>query len=59
MRTGVTGGVATKADLGEMEYRLRGEMAEIRTNLRWMKATGGVFVALLIGIFWVLLDTGG
>ena len=62
----MTGGVATKADPVDTEQRLQGEMAEIRnemaeirTDLRWMKAIGGVIVALLIGILWVLLDTGG
>lgn len=50
VRTGVTGGVATKADLAE----IRREIAELRTDLRWMKAIGGVIVALLIGMFWML-----
>jgi hypothetical protein len=56
VRTGVTGGVATKADLAETELRLRGEIAEVRTELRWMKAIGGVIIALLIGLFWAVID---
>ena len=55
VRTGVTGGVATKADLAEIKV----DLAEIRSDLRWMKAIGGVIIALLIGLLWILLDTGG
>ena len=35
VRTGVTGGVATKADLAELELRLRGEMARLESRLTW------------------------
>lgn len=45
--------------LADLQSEIRSEMAEIRTDLRWTKAIGGVIVALLIGILWVLLDTGG
>ncbi len=45
VRVGVTGGVASRADV-----------AEPRTDLRWMKATGGVIIALLIGPFWAVID---
>ena len=45
VRTGVTGGVATRADI-----------SELRTELRWMKAIGGVIIALLIGLFWAVID---
>ncbi|MCY4202359.1 MAG: hypothetical protein OXD38_07050 [Aestuariivita sp.] len=45
VRAGVTGGVATKVDI-----------AELRTELRWMKAIGGVIIALLIGLFWSAID---
>ncbi|MDE0209255.1 MAG: DUF1640 domain-containing protein [Boseongicola sp.] len=54
VRTGVTGGVATKADLaglrGELHNEiaeLRGELSAIRTDLLWMKRIGGVIIALL------------
>ena len=45
VRAGVTGGVATKVDI-----------AELKTELRWMKAIGGVIIALLIGLFWSVID---
>ena len=34
VRAGVTGGVATKADLAELRGELRGDMAELRGELR-------------------------
>ena len=55
VRTGVTGGVATKADLAETEHRLRGEitevrseLAEVRADLRWMKMIGAAILAVLV-----------
>ena len=51
VRAGVTGGVATKADLAELRVdmsELRAGVAEVRTELRWMKAAGGVIVAALV-----------
>ncbi len=45
VRAGVTGGVATKVDI-----------AELKTELRWMKAIGGVIIALLIGLYWSVID---
>ncbi len=51
VRTGVTGGVATKADLAELKADLadlRADSAEVRTELRWMKAAGGVIAAALV-----------
>ncbi len=51
VRTGVTGGVTSKADLAELRAdmaELRAGVAEVRTELRWMKATGGVIVAALV-----------
>lgn len=41
------GDQATKADLAELEQRLRRETAKIRNDLLWMKRIGGVIVALL------------
>ena len=47
VRTGVTGGVATKADLAEVRADLAEFKAEVRAALKWMKAIGGAIVALL------------
>ncbi len=58
VRSGVTGGVATRADLSETESRLRGELTDMRgdvngrlarveVDLVWIKRIGGVIVALL------------
>lgn len=47
VRTGVTGGVATKADLVELESVINSRFERIETDLGWMKAIGGVIVALL------------
>ncbi len=44
VRAGVVGGVATKADLAEVRI----DITVLRTELRWMKAIGGVIVALLV-----------
>jgi len=40
IRSGVTGGVATKADLAQLE-------TELKTELKWIKRIGGGIVALL------------
>jgi len=70
VRTGVTGGIATKTDIAELKVEiaelkveiaeLKVEIAELRTELRtelrWVKAIGGVIVALMIGFFWVVID---
>ena len=45
IRAGVTGGVATKADI-----------AEIKADLKWIKAIGGVLVAVLLGVLWLLIE---
>ena len=50
VRAGVSGGVATKADLAETRGELvglRSELVEIRNDLLWMKRIGGVIVVLL------------
>ena len=52
VRTGVTGGVATKADLTETEHRLRGEILEVRADLRWMKMIGAAILAVLV-LSWI------
>ena len=47
VRTGVTGGVATKADIAE----LKADFAELRTDLRWVKAIGAGIVGILVVAF--------
>ena len=41
VRDGVTGGVATKADLAKLEIELKAE-------LKWLKLIGGAILAVLI-----------
>ncbi|MDE0695998.1 MAG: hypothetical protein OXH76_09235 [Boseongicola sp.] len=41
IKDGVTGGVATKADLARLE-------AEIKTELKWIKLIGGAILAVLV-----------
>ena len=48
VRAGVTGGVATKADLSSVATELRGEIAELRTELKWIKLIGAAILAVLI-----------
>jgi len=49
VRAGVTGGIATKADILEVKV----DIAGLRTELRWVKAIGGLIVALLV---WMIVD---
>jgi len=44
IRDGVTGGVATRADIAGV----KADVAEIRTDLRWMKLIGGAILAVLV-----------
>ncbi len=62
IHAGVTGGVATKADLevlrgdfkalrGDVSRdieALRGDIRRLDTDLKWIKAIGGVIVAILV-----------
>ena len=41
IRDGVTGGVATKADLARLE-------TELKTELKWIKLIGGAILAVLV-----------
>jgi len=41
VRDGITGGVATRADLTRLE-------TELKTELRWIKLIGGAILAVLI-----------
>lgn len=59
IRAGVTGGVATKADIAEIKT----EIVEIKSDLKWMKAIGGALVALMGGLvalmgsgLWILIE---
>ena len=47
VRAGVTGGVATKADLEELRGEMSARFAQIESELLWMKRIGGVIVLLL------------
>ncbi len=40
LHTGITGGVATKADIAEV----RSDIVEVKTELKWMKLIGGGFI---------------
>ena len=48
VRDGVTGGVATKADLAELKSELKTDIAKLETELKWIKLTGGAILAVLI-----------
>ena len=61
VRIGVTGGVATKADIAELKAifaelkaifaELKAEFAELRTDLRWIKTIGAGIVGVLVVAF--------
>ncbi|MXW27229.1 MAG: DUF1640 domain-containing protein [Dehalococcoidia bacterium] len=64
VRAGVTGGVATKADLSDLRTdlhgdiaTLRGDIAELRTEQRWMKVAGAGIVAALVWLGVQAYDT--
>ena len=44
----VTGGVATKADIAELDGKIDALGAELKTELKWIKIIGGTIVGLLI-----------
>ncbi len=44
---------AVKIDISELRTELKTDIAELRTELRWIKAIGGVIVALLV---WMIVD---
>ncbi len=55
IKDGVTGGVATRADIAEVKMdivEVRADIArlesELRTELRWMKLIGGAVLAVLV-----------
>ena len=52
VRTRATGGIATMADIEEM----KADVAELRTNLHWVKAVGAGIVGMLIAAFGFVLN---
>ena len=44
IKDGVTGGVATKADILEV----KADIAELKNDLKWMKLIGGAVLAMLV-----------
>ena len=44
IKDGVTGGVATKADIHEV----KADIAELKTDLKWMKLIGAAVLAVLV-----------
>lgn len=51
IKDGVTGGVATKADIGALKTdigEIRTEVAELRNELKWIKLIGGAILAVLV-----------
>ncbi len=53
IQSGVTGGVATKADIIELRT---GDIAELRVGLRWVAGIGAGIVAILVGAFGFLFN---
>lgn len=60
VRTGVTGGVATKADLAELRGELRSEMAGLEARLTWRIIIVGLALnsvsaaAVIAAVGWML-----
>jgi len=60
VRTGVTGGVATKADLAELRGELRSEMAGLEARLTWRIVIVGLALnsvsaaAVIAAVGWML-----
>ena len=48
VRDGVTGGVATKADLTKLEGNIAKLEIELKAELKWLKLIGGAILAVLI-----------
>ena len=48
IRDGVTGGVATKADLVHMEKGMKADLVRLENDLKWVKLIGGAILAVLI-----------
>ncbi len=48
VREGITGGIATKADLAQLEAKIDGRIDRLEADLKWMKLIGGAILAALI-----------
>lgn len=48
IKDGVTGGVATKADIGAVKADLARLDSELKTELKWIKLIGGAILAVLV-----------
>jgi uncharacterized protein YceH (UPF0502 family) len=58
IKSGVAGGVATKADIHEVKAdaadlkadvaEVKADIAELKTDLKWMKLIGGAILAVLV-----------
>lgn len=48
IKDGVTGGVATKADLARVEAALKTDIAGLESELKWIKLIGATVLAVLV-----------
>lgn len=48
LRDGITGGVATKADISDVKADIFRVETELKTELRWIKLIGGAVLAVLV-----------
>lgn len=48
IKDGVTGGVATKADIVMLKTDITRLETELKTELKWMKLIGGAILAVLV-----------
>jgi len=48
VQKGISGGVATKADIIRLESDMRVGFAKIESDVKWIKLIGGVIVAALV-----------
>ncbi len=48
IKDGVTGGVATKADIAMLKTDITRLETELKTELRWIKLIGGAVLAVLV-----------
>ncbi len=48
VRDGISGGVATRADITKLENEMRIGFTKLESDIRWIKLIGGVIVAVLV-----------
>ncbi len=48
VRDGVSGGVATREDLAELQAGMKADIAKLDTELKWIKLIGGGILAVLV-----------